>query len=825
MKKRILSLVLTLVMLLSVSPLGALNLTASAETLTDGDFEYSVVNNEATITDYTGSATNLTIPDILGGNKVTHIGDSAFAFCTALQSIEIPDSVTTIGGEAFWHCAALTSITIPDSVTTIGDMAFSFCATLKSVAVGNSVTEIVNTMFRYCTALESISVDANNNYYSSVDGVLFNKDLTTLICYPAGKEDASYTIPDSVTEIYSSAFWICTALESVTIGNSVTYIGGYAFDDCTALKSITIPNSVTEIGYSAFSGCTAIESIEIPDSVTSIGAYAFDGCTALKSVTMGNCVTSVADMAFYGCTSLVGVYITNLKAWCEIDFGDDYSNPLYYAGKLYLNNILITNLVIPDGVTSIDDAAFVGCDALESVTIGSSVTSIGCYAFGNCISLESVEIPDSVISIDYAAFRGSTAFTNISVSANNNQYSSVDGVLFNKDKTTLICYPNGKEGTYAIPNTVTSIGYEAFYNSISLEGITIPTSVTSIDYGAFRDCAALKSVTIPNSINNIEPRTFYGCTALESITIPTSVTSISNIVFSGCTALADVYYGGTETEWNNISIGNNNYALLNAHIHFNSAMSCTHSWSWVTDKAATCGSAGTKHQECKLCHQKQNENTKISATGKHSYKCIKTVKATYDAAGYKQYKCTGCTASYTTTIAKLPKTSLAKAKVSGIKDKAYTGKALKQSIKVKLGSKTLSSKNDYSVSYKNNKNIGTAMVTITGKGKYSGSIKKTFTIKPKTASVKTFKSPKKKQAKVTWEKDSKVTGYQIVYATNSKFTKGKKTVTVKSYKTTSKTNKNLKSKKTYYVKIRSYKTVKGKKIYGAYSKVKKVKIK
>lgn len=169
--------------------------------------------------------------------------------------------------------------------------------------------------------------------------------------------------------------------------------------------------------------------------------------------------------------------------------------------------------------------------------------------------------------------------------------------------------------------------------------------------------------------------------------------------------------------------------------------------------------------------------------------------------------------------------SIKGAVVSGIKDKTYTAKSVTQSLTIKLGSTTLKNGTDYTVSYKNNKNIGTATVIITGKGKYSGSIKKTFTIKPKTASVKSFKSSKKKHAKVTWAKDSKVSGYQIVYATNSKFTKGKKTITVKSYKTTSKTIKSLKSKNTYYVKIRSYKIVKSKKIYGAYSKVKKVKVK
>ena len=332
--------------------------------------------------------------------------------------------------------------------------------------------------------------------------------------------------------------------------------------------------------------------------------------------------------------------------------------------------------------------------------------------------------------------------------------------------------------TYRLVEALNIVYVSGLSKSVS-GSITIPSTidgypVEGIDSEAFKNCTTLKNVKLSSGITRIEYNAFDGCANLESMIIPKSLSVVNYKAFANCPNAKYVFYTGSEADGKKMDIRMDSPLdkidnfLSNAVWHYNST---DHTYDKETNI-------------CKVC---------------------KKVK--------------------TTTNKEQTKTSISKAKVTGIKDKAYTSKALKQSIKVKLGSKTLSSKTDYTITYKNNKNIGTATVTIKGKGKYSGSIKKTFTIKPKTASVKTFKSPKKKQAKVTWAKDSKVTGYQIVYATNSKFTKGKKTVTVKSYKTTSKTITKLTSKKTYYVKVRSYKTVNGKKIYGAYSKVKKVKIK
>ena len=281
-------------------------------------FNYTTNDSTITITKYTGSGGAVTIPDTINGLPVTSIGDYAFEDCYGLTSVMIGTNVTNIGAGAFYWCNRLTSITIPNSVTSIGYDTFFWCKSLTSVTIPNSVTSIGDDVFDFCISLTAITVDMLNSVYCSVDGVLFDKDQTTLIQCPGGIT-GSFTVPASVTSIEDYAFVYCTSLTSVTVDvlNPVySSVDGVLFNkstntliQCPAGRagSYTIPNSVTSIGSNAFTGC-GLTNVMIGNSVTSIGYEAFAMCVRLTRVIIGNGVTSIGDAAFGNCTELRGVY-------------------------------------------------------------------------------------------------------------------------------------------------------------------------------------------------------------------------------------------------------------------------------------------------------------------------------------------------------------------------------------------------------------------------------------------------------------------------------------------------------------------------------------
>jgi hypothetical protein len=231
---------------------------------------YAVKLNVAALTGLTNNYfSNKYVNLDLTGSTFPSIGDSAFSSCSRLASVTIPNSVTSIGKEAFAGCSSLASVTIPNGVTSIGEIAFLSCSSLASVTIPSGVTSIGKEAFADCNNLSAINVDAANTTYSSESGVLYNKNKTTLVAYPAGNAN-SFTIPNSVTSIGDSAFSQCTSIASVTIPNSVTRIGASAFFNCTSLASVTIPNSVTRIGNNAFAYCTSLTSVTFEGTIDSL---------------------------------------------------------------------------------------------------------------------------------------------------------------------------------------------------------------------------------------------------------------------------------------------------------------------------------------------------------------------------------------------------------------------------------------------------------------------------------------------------------------------------------------------------------------------------
>ena len=391
----------------------------------------------------------------------------------SITTVVIEEGVTSIGNAAFYDCKNLASVTMPTSLTRIGKNAFYQCMGLTEINIPDSVTSIGVPAFSSCTSLTDINVGAENTCYCSEDGVLFNKDKTTIICYPGGKHEETYAIPSTVTSIRDYAFASCYDIVEVTVLDGVTSIGDYAFANCWELAEMTLPDGVTSIGDYAFADCWELASVNIPDGVTSIGEATFDGCESLTEIT------------------------------------------------------------IPDSVTSIGLCAFSGCESLESIIIPDSVTFIDREAFAFCCSLESVTIPDGVTSI--------------------------------KDGTFYCCESLSE---VLIPSSVTSIEENAFSGCSSLSEVEIPDGVTRIGSRAFKDCTGLTEVTIPNGVTNIESGTFSGCESLAEVTIPASVTTIGDSAFDKCTGLSDVYFGGTEAQWADITIGTDNKCLTEANIHF-----------------------------------------------------------------------------------------------------------------------------------------------------------------------------------------------------------------------------------------------------------------
>jgi len=333
------------------------------------------------------------------------------------------------------------------------------------------------------------------------------------------------------------------AIPSTISGLRVTSIGDDALDDFITLTSVTIPDSVTSIGNDAFYGCTGLSSVTIPDGVTSIGEGAFSGCSGLASVTIPSSVTNIGEDAFGSCSSLRAITVDALNSFYSSSVDGVLLNKSqttilqYPAGKA-------GSYAIPNGVTTIGDKAFYGCAGLTSVTIPDTVTSIGEGAFSGCGGLANVALPNSVTNIGQNAFGSCSSLRAITVDAFNSFYSSsVDGVLLNKGQTTILQYPAGKAGSYAIPNSVTSIGDDAFYGS-DLFDVTIPKSVTNLGSGAFRKCIGLTDVTIGDNSITIGNDAFEFCTGLTNVTMGNGVVSIGDGAFGFCARLTGLYLKG-----------------------------------------------------------------------------------------------------------------------------------------------------------------------------------------------------------------------------------------------------------------------------------------
>jgi hypothetical protein len=466
--------------------------TASSGYNPAADFTFFTNVNAITITGYTGTNSNLTIPDIINGYPVTAIDDFAFESLSILKSVTIPASVTSIGIVPFDDSCNLTNIV----------------------------------------------VNAANPNYASAGGALFDKTMTTLIEYPGGLA-GNYTTPSSVSLIGDFAFQDCSYLTTVTMANNVTSIGNWAFSS-SSLSSLAIGSGVSSIGAGAFYGCQ-LTSFSIPNNVTSIGNWAFEYSYNLTNVVIGSGLTNLGNYAFDYCSSLHQAYFqgdapkVNGRAGTA-DTTEFYgeSGTVYYASgttgwgstfggwPVVIWTTPATDLTYVTNSAAITITGYIGTNGnltIPNAINGFPVTSIADYTCFQNRTLSRVTIGDNVTNIGWLAFGYCYDLTNFTAGAANPSYASAGGVLFDKAMTTVVLCPAGLAGAYAIPSSVTNIGVGAFATCSALTDVTFPNGLTSIGHDAFFTCDSLTSATIPGSVTNIGAVPFYNCYSLTNITV------------------------------------------------------------------------------------------------------------------------------------------------------------------------------------------------------------------------------------------------------------------------------------------------------------------
>ena len=806
--------------------------------------------NRATITGYSGNATALYIPDEIDGHEVVEIGDSAFENRTDLRTVMIPDSVTEIGSCAFNNCTNLSNVTLSQNLKYMEGRAFGSCEKITKIEIPKSLEWCGSTLYDYgpfgdCTGLKTVIFE---NGTTKILGHLFEK------C--TGLEEIN--IPNTVTVIENSAFSGCTKLEQVNFSNKLTKIESYGFSDCTSLKKITVPDSINSIGNSIFQNCTSLTEVHLPKSLKEIPSDTFSGCKKLTTINFPSTLTTIGDSAFYGCESLPEAILPSGVEKIE--------------SNAFKNCKSLKKAVVPDTVSSIGSSAFYGCEALTDITLGSKLKKIDNQTFYGCAALPSIVLPYNVTTIGDSAFVNCTKLTQITVPRNT---TSIASNAFSYPKKMTMYGPSDCYAqTYASGKGIKYVTQDIHATSVSLD----ITEKTAERYDDFQLTATIAPLNFTDAViwtsSNEEVATVSDTGYVEICGVGTTVITVTaGNVKAACKITVPQLIDWIEFDEDEIELKAGQTYQLKPYISpsdaTNKKLKYTSSDTKVAEVSASGLVTAKSEGEAKIraaatdgsdeyavCYVivtgkakvtgitldrtsaevKRGEKLTLNATVSPSYasnkkvvwKSANTKIATVDANGSVTAKAPGRTkitvtsvenssyqASCTVTVPYKITYKLNKGKNNASNPSTYYGK--------KVTLKKPSRKGYAFAGWYTDAKFKKKITSISSSAKSDYILYAKWTkVKVAKASLTSAKNSKSKQILLKYKKVSGAKGYEISYSTDKKF---KKAVTKKNTAKTSYTISKLKKGKTYYVRIRAYKVDStGKKVYGKYSSVKKVKI-
>ena len=845
----------------------------SCEKITKIEIPKSLEWCDSTLYDYGPFGDCTGLKTVIFENGTTEISSHLFEKCTGLEEINIPDSVTEIEDSAFSGCVNLSKVNIPDTVTIIGEYAFDSCTNLTNVTLSKNLEHMEGRAFGNCEKITKIEIPKSLEWCGStlydygpfgdctgLKTVIFENGTTKILGHLfekcTGLEEIN--IPNTVTVIENSAFSGCTKLEQVNFSNKLTKIESYGFSDCTSLKKITVPDSINSIGNSIFQNCTSLTEVHLSNALKEISSNTFNGCKKLTTINFPSTLTTIGDSAFYGCESLPEAILPSGVEKIE--------------SNAFKNCKSLKKAVVPDTVSSIGSSAFYGCEALTDITLGSKLKKIDNQTFYGCAALPSIMIPYNVTTIGDSAFVNCTKLTQITVPRNT---TSIASNAFSYPKKMTMYGPSDCYAkTYASGKGIKYVTQDIHATSVSLD----ITEKTAERYDDFQLTATIAPLNFTDAVvwtsSNEEVATVSDTGYVEICGVGTAVITVTaGNVKAACKITVPQLIDWIEFDEDEIELKAGQTYQLKPYISpsdaTNKKLKYTSSDTKVAEVSASGLVTAKSEGEAKIraaatdgsdeyavCYVtvtgkakvtgitldrtsaevKRGEKLTLNVTVSPSYasnkkvvwKSANTKIATVDANGSVTAKAPGRTkitvtssenssyqASCTVTVPYKITYKLNKGKNNASNPSTYYGK--------KVTLKNPSRKGYAFAGWYTDAKFKKKITSISSSAKSDYILYAKWTkVKVAKASLTSAKNSKSKQILLKYKKVSGAKGYEISYSTDKKF---KKAVTKKNTAKTSYTISKLKKGKIYYVRIRAYKMDStGKKVYGKYSSMKKVKV-